>query len=66
MGRLDDAEKHLRRAMEQRPDPEIAAHLGEVLWVKGERTQAQDIWQAQLKIAPDNAVLLETVRRLTR
>jgi hypothetical protein len=34
--------------------------------VKGERTQAQDIWQAQLKIAPDNAVLLETVRRLTR
>ena len=66
MGRLDDAEKHLRRAMEQRPDPEIAAHLGEVLWVKGDRTQAQDIWQAQLKIAPDNAVLLETVRRLTR
>jgi tetratricopeptide (TPR) repeat protein len=66
MGRLDDAEKHLRRAMEQRSDPEIAAHLGEVLWVKGDRSQAQDIWQAQLKIAPDNPVLLETVRRLTR
>jgi tetratricopeptide (TPR) repeat protein len=66
MGRLDDAEKHLRQAMEQRPDPEIAAHLGEVLWAKGERTQARDIWQSQLKSAPDNAVLLETVRRLTR
>jgi tetratricopeptide (TPR) repeat protein len=66
MGRLDDAEKHLRRAMEQRPDPEIAAHLGEVLWAKGERTQAQDVWRSQLKSSPDNAVLLETVRRLTR
>ncbi|MDH5247071.1 MAG: tetratricopeptide repeat protein, partial [Betaproteobacteria bacterium] len=65
MGRFDDAEKHLRRAMEQRPDPEIAAHLGEVLWAKGERAQAQDVWQSQLKNAPDNAVLLETVRRLT-
>jgi len=66
MGRLDDAETHLRRAMELRPDPEIAAHLGEVLWAKGERTQAQDVWQTQLKSSPDNAVLLETVRRLTR
>ncbi len=66
LGRLDEAEKYLRRAMEQRPDPEIAAHLGEVLWAKGDRARAQDLWQSQLKNAPDNAVLLETVRRLTR
>ncbi len=66
MGQLDEAEKYLRRAMEQRPDPEIAAHLGEVLWAKGERARAQDVWQTQLQSAPDNAVLLETVRRLTR
>jgi tetratricopeptide (TPR) repeat protein len=66
LGRLDEAEKYLRRAMEQRPDPEIAAHLGEVLWAKGDRARAQDLWQTQLKSAPDNAVLLETVRRLTR
>ncbi len=66
MGKLDEAEKHLRRAMEQRPDPEIAAHLGEVLWAKGDRARAQDVWQSQLKSAPDNPVLLETVRRLTR
>ncbi len=66
MGKLDEAEKHLRRAMEQRPDPEIAAHLGEVLWAKGDRARAQDVWQSQLKTAPDNAVLQETVRRLTR
>ena len=66
LGKLDEAEKSLRQAMEQRPDPEIAAHLGEVLWAKGERALAQDVWQSQLKSAPDNAVLLETVRRLTR
>ena len=42
----------------------IAAHLGEVLWAKGERDRAQEIWQSQLKTTPDNAVLLETVRRL--
>jgi tetratricopeptide (TPR) repeat protein len=66
MGKLDEAEKHLRRAMDQRPDPEIAAHLGEVLWAKGDRARAQDVWQSQLKTTPDNAVLQETVRRLTR
>jgi len=66
MGKLDEAEKSLRRAMDERPDPEIAAHLGEVLWAKGERDRAQAVWQSQLKSAPDNAVLLETVRRLTR
>ncbi|MEO8303108.1 MAG: tetratricopeptide repeat protein [Betaproteobacteria bacterium] len=66
MGKFDEAEKHLRRAMEQRPDPEIAAHLGEVLWAKGDRVRAQDVWQSQLKTTPDNAVLQETVRRLTR
>jgi len=66
MGRLDEAEASLRRAMAERPDPEIAAHLGEVLWAKGDRARAQDLWDAQLKSAPDNAVLLETVRRLTR
>ena len=66
LGEYDEAEKYLRRAMEQRPDPEIAAHLGEVLWAKGDKVRAEAIWQSQLKAAPDNAVLLETVRRLTR
>jgi tetratricopeptide (TPR) repeat protein len=66
LGKLDDAEKYLRRALDERPDPEIAAHLGEVLWVKGERVRAQEIWQSQLRTAPENPVLLETMRRLTR
>jgi tetratricopeptide (TPR) repeat protein len=63
LGNLDQSEKFLRRALAERPDPEIAAHLGEVLWAKGERASARDVWQAQLKETPDNPVLLETVRR---
>jgi tetratricopeptide (TPR) repeat protein len=64
MGNLGDSEKFLRRALADRPDPEIAAHLGEVLWAKGERANAKEVWQSQLKETPDNALLLETVRRL--
>ena len=64
MGNLGDSEKFLRRALADHPDPEIAAHLGEVLWAKGERDRAKEVWQSQLKETPDNALLLETVRRL--
>jgi tetratricopeptide (TPR) repeat protein len=66
MGKIDDAVTYLRRAMAERPDAEIAAHLGEVLWAKGERTAAQEVWQSQLKTTPENALLQDTVRRLAR
>ena len=66
MGNLDDSEKFLRRAFGDQADPEIAAHLGEVLWAKGERDRATEIWQSQLKASPDNPVLIETMRRLAR
>ena len=66
MGNLDGAETYLRRALAERPDAEIAAHLGEVLWAKGKRADAQEVWQSQLKATPDNVLLLETVRRLAR
>jgi tetratricopeptide (TPR) repeat protein len=64
LGNLSESEKFLRRALAERPDPEIAAHLGEVLWAKGERANAQQVWQSQLKETPDNPVLLDTVHRL--
>ena len=63
-GKLDAAEAHLRKAYAERADAEIAAHLGEVLWVKGERAKAKELWDTQLKQDPDNPVLLDTVRRL--
>ena len=66
LGRYAEAETYLRRAMKERPDAEIAAHLGEVLWAKGERERAQEVWQTQLKTTPDHPLLLETVRRLAR
>jgi tetratricopeptide (TPR) repeat protein len=66
MGRYSEAEEYLRRAMAVRPDAEIAAHLGEVLWAKGERERAREVWQSQLKATPDSTVLLETMRRLER
>jgi tetratricopeptide (TPR) repeat protein len=63
MGRFDDAERYLQKALDGRPDPEIAAHLGEVLWHKGERAKARALWKAQLDSNPDNTVLKETVKR---
>jgi tetratricopeptide (TPR) repeat protein len=66
LGNLSESEKFLRQALAERPDPEIAAHLGEVLWAKGDRDHAQEVWQSQLKETPDNPVLLDTVRRLAR
>ena len=64
LGRLDEAEKYLQRALDGRPDAEIAAHLGEVLWRRGDRDRARAVWNAQLATHPDNAVLKETIRRL--
>jgi tetratricopeptide (TPR) repeat protein len=63
LGRMDEATDYLKRALADRADPEIAAHLGEVLWAKGEPDRAREVWQSQLKLTPDNPVLLETVRR---
>jgi tetratricopeptide (TPR) repeat protein len=65
LGNFDAAEGYLRQALTERGDAEIAAHLGEVLWAKGERTRAQEVWQSQLKSTPDNPVLIETMRRFS-
>ena len=56
-GRVDEALATLRKAYETRRDPEIAAHLGEVLWVKGEQAEALKLWQTALAENPDNDVL---------
>ncbi len=54
---------HLQRAFSIRPDPEIAAHLGEVLWVIGRRDEAKKTWQDAAKAHPDNEVLAEVIKR---
>ena len=47
------------------PDPEVAAHYGEVLWVTGNRDQARIVWQKTLDEHPGDELLLETINRLT-
>jgi tetratricopeptide (TPR) repeat protein len=64
MGNRADALRILQGAYKDRPDPEIAAHLGEVLWTLGERDQAERIWREGMLLSADNETLLETLKRL--
>jgi len=63
-GNLARAQEFLERAFRVRQDPEIAAHLGEVLWARGMRDEAGVLWRSSLESNPHNEVLLETLRRL--
>lgn len=63
LGRLDEAVEYLQKALELRNDPEIAAHLGEVLWVRGDRQEAKDIWDTALKDTPTDDRLLDVIKR---
>jgi len=64
MGDRTDAIKHLRQAYQSRPDAEIAAHLGEVLWVDGQLDEGRRILREGKARDPGNEVLRETVTRL--
>ncbi|MEE8320312.1 MAG: tetratricopeptide repeat protein [Gammaproteobacteria bacterium] len=63
LGKLDEAVEHLRKALELRNDPEIAAHLGEVLWVIGDKQAARKIWDTALQDTPEDARLLKVINR---
>ncbi|MFN3298234.1 tetratricopeptide repeat protein, partial [Caldimonas sp.] len=63
MGQREEALQHLQRAYQARPDTEIAAHLGEVLWVLGRREEARSIWREGQARDASNEVLRETLRR---
>jgi Flp pilus assembly protein TadD len=64
LGKLKEAEETLRRAYQLRPDPEIATHLGEVLWVKGQKEDAQKLWRDANTKDPQNDTLKSTLARL--
>jgi tetratricopeptide (TPR) repeat protein len=63
MGKLHEAESLLRRAYSLRPDPEIAVHLGEVLWVKGMKEDAEKLWRDVKAKDPKNGTLKNTLAR---
>lgn len=62
-GDLHGALDVLKQAYARRPDPEIAAHLGEVLWALGRKPDARKVWADAAKENPDNAMLAETIKK---
>ena len=64
-GRLNESMDMLRRAFTNNPDPEIAAHLGEVLWMRGDKDEARKIWQDSFKSHPGSVPLQTVIEKFT-
>ena len=64
LGNLPEAARQLRLAYASRPDAEIGAHLGEVLWAMGERDEARRLWREAQSRDKANEALRETLARL--
>jgi tetratricopeptide (TPR) repeat protein len=65
LGDLDEAERLLREALKGFPDHEVAAHLGEVLWIQGKQREARKVWSQAFENTPDSPILRGTLLRLT-
>ena len=63
LGHLEKARDYLRKALELAKDPEIAAHLGEVLWKMDQRQAAIEVWESYLKQFPEHDGLRKVVKR---
>jgi len=63
LGKKDDALITLRKAYDARRDPEIAAHLGQVLYASGAREEAQKLWRGALTESPGNESLMAVVEK---
>ena len=60
-GHTEEAITWLKKAMQIKPDSEIAAHLGEVLWIAGKHQEASAVWQSALEKTPKHSLLTETM-----
>jgi tetratricopeptide (TPR) repeat protein len=63
LGNLEIASQFIKKAYAINEDPEIAAHLGEILWAQGKKEEAKEIWKSSLNRHPSNTILLETANR---
>jgi len=63
MGNLNKGVSYLKQAFVIKRDPEIAAHLGEVLWMQGTKEEAKEVWRSTIKSHPGNEVLLNTMKK---
>lgn len=64
LGNYASALRYLRQALDMAHDPEIAAHLGEVLWVTGDRAAARGVWREGLSHTPDSSHIRDTMDRM--
>ncbi|MCL2872064.1 MAG: tetratricopeptide repeat protein [Betaproteobacteria bacterium] len=63
-GRTEEAVHYLQQAWEKQPDPEVAAHWGEVLWQLGRFDEARQAWAKGLEKAPNDTTIQATMKRL--
>lgn len=63
LGDVETALVYLAQAHDMFPDPEVAAHYGEALWVSGQQTEARSVWREALDANPDHDVLKDIVER---
>lgn len=63
MGKHQEAITYLQKALTKKSDPEISAHLGEVLWANGDKEKAKKIWEDALKEFPEDEKLRDVVNR---
>ena len=66
LGQLPKSVEYLQKAMAKRADPEVAAHLGEVLWKMGQPEAANKIWRDALTESPLHPVVTETMKRVAK
>ncbi len=66
LGEHEKALRYLQQAFDKLKDPEIAAHLGEVLWVLGNKERARKIWDEALRETPKDKVLLNVIERFAQ
>lgn len=64
LGHMAQALDYLRRAFDAFPDPEVAAHYGEALYVNGDQDQARVVWRRALDEHPDDTLIPATMERL--
>ena len=65
LGNYEEAIKLLEQALNDFPDHEVAAHLGEALWVTGQQQRAHQIWGDALQLKPDSIILKRVIDRLS-
>ena len=66
LGQYPKSLEYLQKALAKRADPEVAAHLGEVLWKMGQKDAANKVWRDALNDSPAHPVLTETMKRVAK